>query len=240
MRRRLCIVVLVGLLALFGGRAMLLVGAAGTTDAAEAAEPAKLGPGERRAAMILGAGLRPDGTPSSLLADRIRAGERLLRDNKVDLLLMTGANPTADYNEPSAMRTMALRDGVRREQVAVDYGGRRTWDSCERARKVFGLRRVIVVSNDFHRARTVVSGEAAGLQVDGAVGTSTGRYALWKRGRWYGRELLASWRGAIDAWVRHPDVPVGGGRIAAYDQCAVQRSLSPDDRADPGGKPSGC
>lgn len=226
---------LLALVAAFGGRALLLAGAAGTADAAEPSEVAPLGSGEHRVGIVLGAGVRPDGTPSTLLADRIRAGERLLRERKVDLLLMTGANPHVHYSEPSAMRTLALQDGIAERDIAVDYGGRRTWDSCDRARRVFRVRRAIVVTNDFHRARTVVLCKSAGIRVEGAVGTSTGKFAIWKRGRWYGRELAASWRGAADAWVRHPDVPVKGGPIDPYDACAVQRSLRPQDRATAAG-----
>lgn len=227
---RKCLVLgLLALLVVVGGRALLLAGAAGTSDAAEPGEVAKLPTGERRAAIVFGAGLNVDGQPSALLRDRVKAAEQLLRRGEVDLLLMTGANPTDDYNEPSAMRSLALADGIPQRQIAVDYGGRRSWDSCARARKVFGVRRAVTVSNDFHRARIVVLCKAAGIQVDGAVGTPTGKYAFWKRGKWYGREVFASWRGAVDAWVRNPGVPVGGKPIDAYDPCAVQRSLSPQD-----------
>lgn len=219
------------LLAIVGGRALLLAGAAGTADAAEPGEVAAVPRGEHRAAIVFGAGLNVDGQPSALLRDRVKAAERLLDRGEVDLLLMTGANPTDGYNEPSAMRSLALADGVPQGKIAVDYGGRRSWDSCARARKVFGVRRAVTVSNDFHRARIVVLCKAAGIEVDGAVGTPTGKYAFWKRGKWYGREIVASWRGTVDAWVRNPSVPVGGKPIDAYDPCAVQASLSPVDYA---------
>lgn len=213
----------------FGGRALLLAGAAGTADAAESGEVAELPRGQHRAAIVFGAGLGVDGQPSALLRDRVKAAEALLRSGEVDVLLMTGANPTDSYNEPSAMRALALADGIPQRQIAVDYGGRRSWDSCARAKRVFGIDRAVTVSNDFHRARIVVLCKAAGIDVDGAVGTPTGKYAFWKRGKWYGREVFASWRGAADAWVRNPSVPVGGKPIDAYDPCAVQTSLSPAD-----------
>ena len=239
MRKRCLILAMLGLFALFGGRALLLVGASGTPDATQISEVPPLKRGEQRAAIVFGAGLNRNGEPSALLRDRVRAAETLLRRRQVDLLLMTGANPTEDYNEPSAMRRLAMADGIPADRIAVDYGGRRSWDSCKRARAVFGVNRGIVVSNDFHRARIVVLCNAAGIEVDGAVGTPTGVYALHKRARWQGRELMASWRGAVDAWVRHPSVPVGGPPIDPYDVCAVQASLSPNDRGtDP--RSAGC
>lgn len=226
----------VGLLLATGGRIILLIAASGTPDAADAGEVAAVPAGQHRAAIIFGAGLR-DGKPGPLLVDRIKAGEKLLAERRVDLLLLTGDNSREEYDEPGAMYARVLSDGVPATQVAVDYGGRRTWDSCVRARRVFGVRRAIIVTNDFHRARTVVSCEAAGIEVDGAVGTSTGPYRRVDQTKWKVRELVASWRGGVDAWVRHPKVPVGGQPIDPYDACAVWRSLSPEDR---GSKPGDC
>lgn len=241
MLRRLLVLGLLLLIALGGGRALMLVAAAGPADATEPGELARLGSGQHRVAMVFGAGLNRDGAPSALLMDRIRASKALLDRGTVDLLLMTGDNSRSEYNEPSAMRAAAMTLGVPAARIAVDYGGRRTWDSCVRGRKIFGVRSAITVTNDFHRARTVVLCKAAGIEVEGAVGTSTRGYALSKRAKWRSRELLASWRGASDAWISHPDVAVGGDRIDPHDPCAVWRSLSPNDRAKtPDARPADC
>lgn len=236
MLRRLALFAVAAALLLLGGRVALLIAAAGTPDAG-AGELPPLRKGEHRAAIVFGAGLRADGTPSSLLRDRIRGAQRLLESGRVDLLLMTGDHSTPQYDEPGAMRRFAIEQGTDPARIAVDYGGRRTWDSCRRAREVFGVRRAVVVSNDFHRARTVAVCKAAGMTVDGAVGTSTAGYALHKRVRWRGRELLASWRGVWDAWIHHPEVAVGGEPIDPYDACAVWRSLADADRGE---RPPGC
>lgn len=227
MLRRLILLVIVMLVAVFGGRAALLVASSGTPNAddLQAVPPRAEG---HRAAIVLGAGLNRNGTPSPVLRDRIRAGVRLIDRGQVDLLLMTGDNSVEGYNEPSAMRRAALAQGVPAEQIAVDYGGRRTWDSCARAHRVFGVRRAIVVTNDFHRARSIVLCRAAGITVDGAVGTRTTSYAGHLG--WLARETLASWRGAVDAWVHHPAVAVGGHPIDPYDRCALEASLSATDR----------
>ncbi len=216
------------LVAVFGGRLLLLTSSAGTPDAG--AELSPLTAGEHRVAIVFGAGLSPDGTPSPLLSDRLRAAEELLRRGIVDRLLMSGDNSTQGHNEPSAMRRASIARGIDADLIALDYGGRRTWDSCRRARKIFGVTHAVVVSNDFHRARTIVVCRAAGITVDGAVGTSTGGYSRSDRGKWQIRELAASWRGVIDAWVDHPQAAVGGEPIDIYDPAAVRRSLAPEDR----------
>lgn len=238
MLRRLLLLAALAALLLGGGRLLLLAAGSSTPDAATG-DVAVLPAGQHRAAIVFGAGLRPDGTPSALLRDRIRGAQRLLAERRVDLLLMTGDHSIPGYDEPGAMRRFAIERGTPAAQIAVDYGGRRTWDSCRRARDVFGVRHAVVVSNDFHRARTVAVCKAAGMTVDGAVGTPTDGYALRKQVRWRGRELLASWRGVWDAWIRHPEVGVGGKPIDPYDPCAVWKSLSAEDRAGDA-RPRGC
>lgn len=242
MRRRLVLFAVAGLLVLFGGRALLLAATSGTANAATGGDVGAVAPGKHRAALVFGAGLNRDGAPSALLRDRIKAGKGLLDRGEVDLLLMTGDNSVDGYNEPGTMRQSAIEAGVPASKVAVDYGGVRTWDSCSRARSVFGVREAITVSNDFHRARTVVLCKAAGITVDGAVGTSTAKYPARLRASWQARELLASWRGVYDGWVHHPPVAVGGAPIDAYDPCAVWRSLSGEDRAasPASARPAGC
>lgn len=216
------------LVAVFGGRLLLLGASAGTPDARSDLPP--LASGDHRVAIVFGAGLSPDGTPSPLLNDRLLAAEELLRRGVVDRLLMSGDNTTQGHNEPSAMRRAAIARGVDPDLIALDYGGRRTWDSCRRASEIFGVTRAVVVSNDFHRARTIVVCRAAGVTVDGAVGTSTGGYSRADRGKWQVRELAASWRGVMDAWIDHPQAAVGGEPIDIYDPAAVRRSLAPEDR----------
>jgi SanA protein len=226
--RRLLIVAVLGVVAVFGGRAILLAASAGTPDAQATGALPKVTGGQHRIALVLGAGLNGNGTPSAVLRDRIRAGVQLLDRGVVDMLLMSGDNSVDGYSEPSAMRTAAMAQGVPADKIAVDYGGRRTWDSCARAKRVFGVRHTVVVTNDFHRARSVVLCKAAGITVDGAVGTRSSNYGGYYG--WLAREMVASWRGAVDAWVHHPAVAVGGRPIDPYDPCAVWGSLSEPDR----------
>jgi SanA protein len=236
MFRRLLLLFALGLVALIGGRAIVWVAASGTANAASTGNPAPLASGHHRVAIVFGAGLY-GGRPGPLLVDRVRAGERLVATHRADLLLMSGDNSRPGYDEPGAMRRLALSDGVPASKIAVDYGGRRTWDSCERARTVFRVQHAIVVTNDFHRARAVVTCKAAGITVDGAVGTSTAHYSHADRGSWETRELLASWRAVVDDWVHHPPVPVHGSPIDIYNPCAVWNSLSAADRSH---RPTGC
>lgn len=194
---------------------------------------------EHRAAIVLGAGLK-DRRPSPLLDDRITAAVRLLKDQRVDLLVMSGDNTTQYYDEPTAMRRRAIELGAPADQVAADYAGRRTWDTCVRAHDVFGIRRAVVVTNAFHIDRSVASCRAAGIDVQG-FSVDDGRFPREQRFSWRAREVAASGRALLDAWVLKPAPAVGGEPIDPYDPCELRASLAPSDAESNGqGASAGC
>jgi len=142
-------------------------------------------------ALILGAGLRADGSPTAVLADRVRAGVELYRQGKVAALLLSGDGRSSPYyNEPEAMRRLALRLGVPERALWVDPEGVRTLASCRRAREVFGVARAVVVTQRFHLDRALWLCEAAGIE---AVGLAADRSAYGPRRLWWAlREIPAS------------------------------------------------
>jgi SanA protein len=120
-----------------------------------------------QAALVLGAQVKPDGQPSAMLADRIAAAGELYRAHKVDKLLISGDHGQWGYDEVGTMRRALLRDGVRPQDLFTDHAGFDTWDSAQRARKIFGVRSVIVVTQDFHMARALYAARRAGLEASG-------------------------------------------------------------------------
>lgn len=121
---------------------------------------------EAPVALVLGAGVWGD-QPSRLLARRLDVAIDLYRAGKVKVLLVSGDNSREEYNEPDVMRRYLVEHGVPETQVVADYAGFSTWDSCVRAKKVFGVDRLIVVSQEFHVRRALVLCEAAGLDAYG-------------------------------------------------------------------------
>ncbi len=142
-------------------------------------------------ALILGAGLRADGSPTAVLADRVRAGVELYRLGKVKALLLSGDGRSSPYyNEPEAMRRLALRLGVPEQALRVDPEGLRTLESCRRAREVFGFTRAVVVTQRFHLDRALWLCDAAGID---AVGLAADRSSYGPRRIWWtAREIPAS------------------------------------------------
>ncbi|WP_460364986.1 SanA/YdcF family protein [Actinocorallia lasiicapitis] len=118
-------------------------------------------------ALVLGAGIHPDGTPTRFLAGRLDVALALYRDGKVKAILVSGDNGHADYDEPESMRDYLVAHGVPTAKIALDYAGFDTWDSCVRAKKIFGVDRLTVVTQNFHLPRAVALCRRAGIDAWG-------------------------------------------------------------------------
>ncbi|MFJ8556437.1 vancomycin high temperature exclusion protein [Streptomyces microflavus] len=154
----------------------------------------------REVAMVFGAGLWK-GRPTPYLAHRLDAAAELYRAGKVKVVLVTGDNSRVEYDEPDAMRTYLTERGVPDDRIVSDYAGFDSWDSCVRAKKIFGVDRAVLVSQGFHIHRATTLCRSAGIDAYG-VGVDEPRDATW----YYGgtRELAASGKAALDALLR-PD-----------------------------------
>jgi len=161
-----------------------------------------------RVAIVFGAGLTQSGYPTAILRDRVETAAQLYFAGKVEKLLMSGDNSTLDYNEPESMRQYALSLGIPDEDIVLDYAGRRTYDTCYRAKAIFGLERAILVTQDFHLPRALYLCNALGIQ---AVGVQAdGRdYRKSSVLYWNMRELIAAAAALWDVNISHP-VPVLG------------------------------
>jgi SanA protein len=161
-----------------------------------------------RAAIVFGAGLRRDGSPTAVLRDRVETASALYFSGKVEKLLMSGDNRFDYYNEPEAMRQYALALGVPEADIVLDYAGRRTYDTCYRARTIFGLERAILVTQGFHLPRALFLCNSLGVK---AVGVEAGNLYYLKRSRliWNLRELFATAGAVMDIHVYKP-LPVLG------------------------------
>ena len=106
------------------------------------------------------------GYENPFFAGRIAAAAELYRAGKVRHLLLSGDNHIARYDEPTEMRAALLEKGVPESAVTLDYAGFRTLDSFARARHVFGLMRVMIVTDDFHAARAVMLARHFGIDAE--------------------------------------------------------------------------
>jgi SanA protein len=192
---------LLGLLALFIPRLITSIYAAARIFTVETVSA-------DRVAIVFGAGLKRDGTPTAILRDRVQTAAQLFSAGKVEKLLMSGDNRVVEYNEPESMRQYALSLGVPYEAIVLDYAGRRTYDTCYRANEIFGVKSAILVTQDFHLPRALylcnhLDIEAVGVEANNLY------YRKILRLVWNTRELLATFGAFMDVYVYKP-LPVLG------------------------------
>jgi vancomycin permeability regulator SanA len=163
---------------------------------------------EAQVALVFGAGLRRDGSPTAILRDRVQSAVELYRSGKVSKLLMSGDNRFIEYNEPGAMREYALSLGVPDKDIVLDFAGRRTYDSCYRAKYIFGIRSAILVTQPFHLPRALYTCHSMGIEVTGFAAENI-RYRKISELYWNIREIPAMLVSVIEVKFTHP-LPVLG------------------------------
>ena len=151
-------------------------------------------------ALVLGAQIYPDGTPSTYLKGRLDTAKRLYDAGKVRAILVSGDNSDRYYNEPDGMRNYLIRKGVPADKVIADYAGFDTYDSCVRAQRIFGVDRLTVVTQGYHLPRALTTCRLVGIDADGVGDYSTDFGPVWRQGQL--RELGANIKMVIDVVTR--------------------------------------
>ena len=169
-------------------------------------------------AIVLGAAVYPSGEPSPWLRYRLDTAARLYRSGRVEAILVSGDNGRENYNEPVAMRRYLVAAGIPAEAIALDYAGFDTYDTCVRARRIFGVTQAIIVTQDFHEPRAVSVCRAAGVEVRGVADT----LARNNRGTWV-RSWLRERAAAVKAaW----DVLSGREPILGRRETSVEEAIA--------------
>ena len=160
-----------------------------------------------RVAIIFGAGLRRDGSPTAMLRDRVLTGADLYFSGKVEKLLMSGDNRFVDYNEPESMRQFALSVGVPDHAIVLDYAGRRTYDTCYRAKAIFGVQNAILITQKFHLPRAIFLCNTLGMDTIGVEASN----CYWNGSPfvWDIREQFATVAAFLDLYVSSPSPVLG-------------------------------
>lgn len=164
----------------------------------------------RPVALVFGAFVMPDGTLSAMLADRVDAAVALYRSHKVEHLLFSGDNSRPDYDEVSAMLAYALHRGVPRDAITLDYAGFDTYDSCYRARAIFGVTRAILVTQEYHLPRAVYDCTSLGIDAVGLATPDWGVYDVPMMLTYTARESFADVKSIWDLHVSHREATLMG------------------------------
>ncbi len=161
--------------------------------------------------MVLGAGVAPDGTPRDMLRDRLDTASDLYHDGKIEKILVTGDNRVSHYNEPLAMTNYLVNTKhIPSEDIVQDYAGRRTYDSCARARRIFEIDRLLIISQGYHLPRSIMLCNSFGIDSTGISATRHDYVGMW----YYKlREVWAIHKSILDLYIWAPEY-VGGDKIA--------------------------
>jgi SanA protein len=144
--------------------------------------------------LVRGGGINPH------FQTRIDAAAAAFRAGKVKHLLLSGDNRRPDYDEPTDMKNALIAVGIPESAMTLDYAGLRTLDSVVRAKEIFGLSRVTLITEDFHAPRAVFLAHHSGLE---AVAFAAEPVALRSSLRSRAREVGARIKAWLDIYILH-------------------------------------
>ena len=162
--------------------------------------------------LVLGCGVRNDGTPSHMLEDRLRRGVELYKAGAAPKILMSGDHGRTNYDEVNTMKGYAIDAGVPSEDVFMDHAGFSTYESMYRAQDIFCAEKILIVSQEYHLHRAIYLARALGLEAYGVAAD----YRTYS-GQLYRdiREILARDKDFFIA-IFKPDYPYGGETIPVF------------------------
>ena len=156
--------------------------------------------------LVLGCGLRRDGSPSQMLRDRLDAAIEAYNLGFSDRLLMSGDHGRPDYDEVNVMKDYAIAAGIPSDRIFMDHAGFSTYESMIRAKDIFQCRKIIVVTQKYHLYRAVYNAQALGME---ATGLQTVSRAFAKQPIFDIREALARTKDVL--WCLFKPAPTYGG-----------------------------
>jgi len=122
---------------------------------------------EQRVALVLGCSEKIHGRTNLYFKYRIEAAYELWKTRSIRGFIMSGDNSRDDYNEPQDMKNALIKLGVPADKIVCDYAGLRTMDSVVRVDKIFGIKKIILVSQKFHNERAVYIAKSRGIDAIG-------------------------------------------------------------------------
>ena len=117
--------------------------------------------------LVLGAGVRDNGKPTDMLADRVTVGVRAYKTGVSDRLLMSGDHGRRDYDEVNVMKDFAAERGVSRDDIFCDHAGFSTYESMYRAADIFGAKKIVIVTQSYHLYRAIYDARKLGIEAYG-------------------------------------------------------------------------
>lgn len=119
--------------------------------------------------IVLGCFVKEDGTPGNILADRLKTGVELYKNGVAPKIIMSGDHSSDEYNEVASMKKFAVDAGVPSKDVFMDHAGFSTYETMYRAKEVFGAKKVVIVTQEYHLYRSVYIAKKLGMEAYGVA-----------------------------------------------------------------------
>lgn len=171
-------------------------------------------PSDIEAIIVLGAGVKDDGTASDILIDRLETSLEVKNQLKESKFLMSGDHGREEYNEVRTMKNFALKNNVAEKEIFMDHAGFNTYDSMYRAKNIFNVKKAIVITNEYHLPRALYIANKMGIEAYGIKSDKRNYYFIeaYKK-----RERLAQIKAFIDVNILKRDpkflgepIPISG------------------------------
>lgn len=118
--------------------------------------------------IVLGCGVKPDGSPSDMLRDRLLTAVDLYKNGAGKKLLLSGDSKNAEkYDEVGTMKRVCLSLDVPEEDIMTDTLGLSTFESIDRAKKIYEIKSAIIVTQKYHLYRAIYIAKSRGISTVG-------------------------------------------------------------------------
>jgi vancomycin permeability regulator SanA len=163
--------------------------------------------------IVFGAGVDSSGQPYPQLQARLDKALEFYNMGKIRKILVSGDNRFKYYDEPSAMKKYLIDNGLPKADIIQDFAGRSTYETCYRAKKIFGLNQAVLFTQKYHLYRAIDACDKIGLESYGII--SDGQWEKYDSliSGYTRREYLASWKSFYMTRISKPDAEVMGDTI---------------------------
>lgn len=166
------------------------------------------------AILVLGAGVRADGTPSAMLEDRLLTAVSLWESKAAEAVIVSGDHGKVEYDEVNVMKEYLIGKGIPSDRIFMDHAGFSTYDSLYRARAIFGAEQLVIVTQQYHAYRALMIGRSMGIDCTAVAAPILSSEATgYAKQPWYTfRETVARAKDLVKCFLR-PDPAYLGERI---------------------------
>ncbi len=168
--------------------------------------------------LVLGAGVWGD-SPSHMLEERLNKGIEVYKTGCTKRILMSGDHGREEYDEVNVMKDFAVDGGAIAEEVFMDHAGFSTYESMYRAKEVFQVKKVVIVTQKYHLYRAVYNARKLGLDAYGVAADGQYNYSLPVRTYNNSRESIARCKDFI--WCIFKPEPTYLGEIIPISSSGV-------------------